>query len=419
MPLSLWGLDDARKNLNNRLDKTGSAAWNAARGRKVQEDDPPPPRTTTSTPSSASTSSSTLKRDYLPPPRKLSQQEIIPPPHTSSANQYADAKSKRPPPPPLPSREHSSSASVTPPLPPRSTSSAVSSESDTSTVRPSDRFNRAPPFPASIQRSESQDVVTNELTEKLAKMRMRGRSPGNTGSLDTSTESVPIPTIKPVSPKPPPSKPASLRPPPPKPASPNVPPAPVLSTKPSLRPRTTPEPPRVPGLKSAQPSTQSPPLPYIVPSLHKGILPKFTFPTPDPECNSMGLQAFYRTFPKPLWEMEQASLFILATLYPSDDKYAFTPKTIEGPISLILRDMEGNAHAENSSVIITNGRKKEYRWRSNMVFSVRNFTTIEGRGDGYFVEETRGVMIHELTHAWQWSCSGMPDGLTEGATSNL
>jgi len=117
--------------------------------------------------------------------------------------------------------------------------------------------------------------------------------------------------------------------------------------------------------------------------------------------------------------MEQASLFILATLYPSDDNYAFTPKTIEGPISLILRDMDGNAHAENSSSIITSGRKKEYQWRSNMVFSVRNFTTItnEGRGDGYFIEEVRGVMVHELTHSWQWSCSGMPAGLTEGTTS--
>ena len=95
-------------------------------------------------------------------------------------------------------------------------------------------------------------------------------------------------------------------------------------------------------------------------------------------------------------------------------------KLIEGPISLILRDMDGNAHAENSSVIVTSGRKKEYQWRSNMVFSVRNFTTItnEGRGDRYFIEEIRGVMVHELTHSWQWSCSGMPGGLTEGTTSN-
>jgi Peptidase of plants and bacteria len=118
--------------------------------------------------------------------------------------------------------------------------------------------------------------------------------------------------------------------------------------------------------------------------------------------------------------MEQASLFILATLYPSDDKYTFTPKTIEGPISLILRDMDGNAHAENSSVTVTSGRKKEYQWRSNMVFSVRNFTTItnQGRGDLYFIEEVRGVMVHELTHSWQWSCSGMPGGLTEGTISN-
>ena len=115
--------------------------------------------------------------------------------------------------------------------------------------------------------------------------------------------------------------------------------------------------------------------------------------------------------------MEQASLFILATLYPSDDNYIFTPKHVESPINLILQDMDGNAHAENSSVVITSGKKKEYKWRSNLVFSVRNFTKLTNgnhRDDVSFIEEIRGVMVHELTHSWQWSCQNTPSGLTEG-----
>src|SRR5271170_635273 len=176
MPLSLWGLDEARKNFNERVDKTGSAAWSAARGRKPKDDDTR--RTSTSTTSSTS-SSAAVKRDFVPPPPKLSQQEMPPPPKTPSANAYAEAKTKRPPPPPLPSREGSFSAPLTPPLPRRSTSSVVSSvDSESSSIRPSALLDRAPSFPATIKRNESQDGVTNELAEKLAKMRARSISPG-------------------------------------------------------------------------------------------------------------------------------------------------------------------------------------------------------------------------------------------------
>jgi hypothetical protein len=84
-----------------------------------------------------------------------------------------------------------------------------------------------------------------------------------------------------------------------------------------------------------------------------------------------------------------------------------------------MRDMDGNAHAENSSVIISHGGKKEFKWRSNLVFSTRNLTEIANwnRGDTWFVEEIRGVMVHELTHSWQWSCKDTPGGLTEGIFS--
>jgi len=410
-PLSLWGLDEARKNFNERVDKTGSAAWNTARGRKPKDDPPPPRRTSAST--TSSTSPAPVKRDYLPPPRKLSQQEMPPPPKTHSANAYAEAKTKRPPPPPLPSREGSFSASGTPPLPRRSTSSVVSSvDSETSSIRPSALLDRAPSFPATIKRNEGQDGVTNELAEKLAKMRTRSISPGQRVSSD-----VPKSASVPVTPRLPSTETVpklDSRPVPPKPVSAARTPVPVNATKPSLPPRTTPAPPRIPALKPAPQSFKPIPLPYQAPSLHRAILPGFNYPTPEANCNSPGLDKFNRVFPRPLWEIEQASLFILAILYPSDSTYTFTPKLLEQPIQLIMRDMGGNAHAENSSVIITQGRNKEVKYRSNIVFSTRNLTEVAKRDDAAFVEEVRGVIVHELTHSWQWDCSNVPGGLTEG-----
>jgi hypothetical protein len=113
--------------------------------------------------------------------------------------------------------------------------------------------------------------------------------------------------------------------------------------------------------------------------------------------------------------MEQASLIVLDTLYPSDSTYTFRPKTLDGPVSLIMREMPGNAHAENSSVTIGSGGRREIKWRSNLVFSVGNLTNVaNGRRDGAFVDEVRGVIVHELTHSWQWSCTDTPFGLTEG-----
>ena len=85
-------------------------------------------------------------------------------------------------------------------------------------------------------------------------------------------------------------------------------------------------------------------------------------------------------------------------------------------MSLIMRDMDGNAHAENSTVIVAVGGRKQFKWRSNLVFSTRNLTSISGRGNGdaWFIEEVRGVIVHELTHSWQWSCQNTPSGLIEG-----
>ena len=411
MPLSLWGLDEARKNFNKRVDDTGAAAWNTARGRKPNPDDTAPVRRT-STSTTSSTSTAPAKRDFLPPPRKLSQQEIPPPPKTPSTKVYVEAKTKRPPPPPLPSREGSSVAPVTPALPRHSTSSAVSSvQSESSSIRPSALLNQAPSFPAAIKRNDGQDGVTNELAEKLAKMRTRTISPErqlpsnapNTTNAPTtpkvrSTETVPKVGSRPI---------------PPKPVSPR-PPAPLGATKPVLPPRTTPAPPSIPALKPAPQSFKPIPLPYQAPSLHRAILPGFSYPAPDASCHSPGLDKFNRVFPRPSWEVEQASLFILATLYPSDSTYTFTPKTLEQPIQLIMRDMGGNAHAENSSVTIAHGRKKEIKYRSNIVFSTRNLTQVAKRHDAGFVEEVRGVIVHELTHSWQWDCDNMPGGLTEG-----
>src|SRR5579859_939840 len=179
MPLSLWGLEEARKNFNKRVDDTGSAAWNTARGRKPKDQDRditvPARRTSTST--SSSTSPSTGLRDPLPPPRRVSTQDLPPPPKKLPGNQYAEAKTRQPPPPPPsgPSRQPSLPAAA-PALPRRSSTAIVPTVGDT-IVRPSEVLNRAPSYPVSIQRNETQDGVTNELAEKLAKMRTRSQSP--------------------------------------------------------------------------------------------------------------------------------------------------------------------------------------------------------------------------------------------------
>ena len=414
MPLSLWGLDEARKNFNERVDKTGSAAWSAARGRKPKDDDPSPPRRTSTSTTGSTSSAAPVKRDFVPPPPKLSQQEMPPPPKTPSATVYAEAKTKRPPPPPLPSREGSFSAPVTPPLPRRSTSSVVSSaDSDSSFIRPSVLLDKAPSFPATIKRNQSQDGVTNELAEKLAKMRTRSISPGQR----LVPSEVPKSASTPSTPKPPSTETVpklDSRLVPPKPSVSPKPPTPIGATKPSLPPRTTPAPPRIPALKPALQSFKTVPLPYQASSLHRAHLPGFNYPTPEANCNSPGLEKFNRVFPRPLWEIEQASLFILATIYPSDSTYTFTPKPLEQPIQLVMRDMDGNAHAENSSVIVSHGRNKEVKYRSNIVFSTRNLTEVGKRDDAGFVEEVRGVIVHELTHSWQWDCDNMPGGLIEG-----
>ena len=36
------------------------------------------------------------------------------------------------------------------------------------------------------------------------------------------------------------------------------------------------------------------------------------------------------------------------------------------------------------------------------------------RGEEYLVSEVRGVLVHELTHSYQWSVNGVPGGLIEG-----
>src|ERR1700737_4418372 len=397
MPLSLWGLDDARKNFNSRVDKTGSAAWNTARGRKQKPDDdylPPPARGSTSSSTSPyRPEKPSLKpvESFPPPPRKAAI-EVTPPTRTTSAgSQYTDAKSRRPPAPPLPARQPSYQTE-TPPLPRRTTTAVPASNS---VVRPSELLNRAPSLPAAIQRNENQDGVTNELAQKLAKMRTRSTSPSETLAPTTTTKPPPLPS----KPKPPPSP---------------------IPTKPTPQPRTTPAPPRIPPLKPVQSKPQPSPLPYTASPLHKSILPKFEQPRPDATCASVGLDTFNRLFQQPLWELEQASLFILATLYPSDKDYTSNPKTIDGNIALIMRDMDGNAHAENSTVVVSSGGKNQFKWRSNLVFSTRNLTEIANwkRGDAWFIGEVRGVIVHELTHSWQWSCKGMPGGLTEGTSSS-
>lgn len=159
---------------------------------------------------------------------------------------------------------------------------------------------------------------------------------------------------------------------------------------------------------------QLPPLPYKPSSQHRGILPKFTYPAPEGNPKSVGVETFNRLFHEPLVELQNASLFVLQTLYPSDAKHTYPTKTIEGTVPLILRDMDGVAHTENSTSSSTSNGKRTFHFTSKFVFSTKYLSSLSRNGDVPFVTEVRGVMVHELTHTWQWTCNGTPGGLIEG-----
>src|SRR5579859_4505641 len=176
----------------------------------------------------------------------------------------------------------------------------------------------------------------------------------------------------------------------------------------SLSPETGFEPSPIPHIEisteSLQTAFQLPPLPYRPSPQHRGILPRFSYPAPEANAKSVGVDTFNRVFREPLVELQNASLFVLQTLYPSDGKHTFPTKTIEGTVPLIMRDMDGVAHTENSSSSSTSNGKKTFHFSSKFVFSSRYLSNLSKNGDLPFVAEVRGIMVHELTHTWQWTC---------------
>jgi hypothetical protein len=191
-----------------------------------------------------------------------------------------------------------------------------------------------------------------------------------------------------------------------------------LAEEVSLTPDIQIEPSPIPHLdistETLQTAIQLPPLPYRPSPQHRGILPKFTYPPPEANAKSVGLDTFNRLFREPLVELQNASLFVLQTLYPSDAKHTYPTKTIEGTVPLIMRDMDGVAYTENSTSTSTSNGKKTFHFSSKFVFSTRYLSDLSRNGELPFVVEVRGVMVHELTHTWQWTCDGTPGGLIEG-----
>ena len=77
--------------------------------------------------------------------------------------------------------------------------------------------------------------------------------------------------------------------------------------------------------------------------------------------------------------------------------------------------MDGVAHAANSSSHIppfTGQSFPNVTHHSDLVFSTRYLTGLEHHSDPAF--EIRGVILHELTHTYQYSAENVPGGLTEG-----
>ena len=160
-------------------------------------------------------------------------------------------------------------------------------------------------------------------------------------------------------------------------------------------------------------ASQLAPPPFKPSPQHRDILPKFTYPAPEAGAKSVGVDTFNRLFHEPIVELQNASLFVLQTLYPSDAKHTYPTKTIEGTVPLIMRDMDGVAHTENSTSISTSNGNRTFHFNSKFVFSTRYLSDLTKNGDLPFVAEVRGIMVHELTHTWQWSCNGTPGGLIE------
>jgi len=82
-----------------------------------------------------------------------------------------------------------------------------------------------------------------------------------------------------------------------------------------------------------------------------------------------------------------------------------------------MRDMDGVAHAANGMSYTGTMKGQAYpnvTHTSDFVFSTRYLAGLANRSDEDAEFEIKGIMVHELTHTFQYSAKDNPGGLIEG-----
>lgn len=167
---------------------------------------------------------------------------------------------------------------------------------------------------------------------------------------------------------------------------------------------------RPPARPVPTPSQNPSPPPLETPDLWRDFVPQFGYPAPDHASPGIDLFNTYITYP--IHDLHAATICIFEILYPDS---AFKPKKVKSPVPLVLRDMDGVAHAANGSSHSGPFKGQSYpnvNHTSELVFSTRYLAGLEHHQDPAF--EIRGVFYHELTHSFQYSAENTPGGLIEG-----
>ena len=136
--------------------------------------------------------------------------------------------------------------------------------------------------------------------------------------------------------------------------------------------------------------------------------PRPAFPSPKLrlECRDLlhpGASLFFQNI-DPSTCLSGAVESVLSTLYCPDETNAGIPPTRS--VTLILRSMDGVAYT--CGIDLDDDHKEIH-------FSLDYIAGIKSRTPGREAEEIRGVLVHEMVHAWQWNGKGQaPGGLIEG-----
>ena len=184
----------------------------------------------------------------------------------------------------------------------------------------------------------------------------------------------------------------------------------VPSPKPTPIPRGPPPIPRSNRPRDEPIQVIAPPPPLETPPLWGELLSKFEYPSPD--HSSKGIDLFNQYVHYPINELHSAAISIFGILYPDE---TFVPKLVKSPVKLVMRDMDGVAHAANGmsySGPFVGQASRNVTHTSDFVFSTQYLSNLATHSDPLF--EIRGIIYHELTHTYQYSAENAPGGLIEG-----